>query len=99
MNLVYLYHHYCHGKLYLSRLQILSDRIVDKFVSSGLMHRDYDRVKLHVTVMNTMFRKDPSGTADAAPTRGGPRSGMKERESFDASNVLRVSIVLSMFSS
>lgn len=75
--------------LLFSRLQILCDRLVDKFVSSGLMHRDYDRVKIHVTVMNTMFRKDPSGAAIQA--QSGPRGAMKERESFDASNVLRVS--------
>ncbi|XP_064640403.1 activating signal cointegrator 1 complex subunit 1-like isoform X2 [Lineus longissimus] len=70
------------------RLQILCDRLVDKFVSSGLMHRDSDRVKIHVTVMNTMFRKDPSGAVIQA--KSGQRGATKERVSFDASNVLRL---------
>lgn len=38
-------------------LQKLADQIVEKFVSSGLMRREYDRVKLHLTVMNSLFRK------------------------------------------
>ena len=38
-------------------LQKMADRIVDKFVASGLMRRQYDRVKLHLTVMNTAFQK------------------------------------------
>jgi hypothetical protein len=25
------------------------------------MQREYDKVKLHITVMNTLFRKDPTG--------------------------------------
>ncbi len=37
-------------------LQTLCDRLVDRFVSAGIMTRQYDRVKLHVTLMNTLFR-------------------------------------------
>ena len=74
------------------RLQILADRIVDKFVSVGLMKREYDRVKLHVTLMNTLMRKDPN---DAFVSRGFDRRGiMKDRESFDANGVFRVCNVL-----
>ncbi|WAR27338.1 ASCC1-like protein [Mya arenaria] len=42
-------------------LQSIADRLVDRFETSGLLQRDHDRVKLHVTVMNTIFRKDPTG--------------------------------------
>ncbi|XP_045201166.2 activating signal cointegrator 1 complex subunit 1-like [Mercenaria mercenaria] len=68
------------------RLQIIADRLVDKFTSIGLMQREYDRVKLHITVMNTVFRKDPTGTTE--PDRRQDR-GRKERESFNAINLLK----------
>lgn len=45
----------------LPRLQMIADQLVERFVASGLMLREWDRVKLHATVMNTLFRKDPSG--------------------------------------
>ena len=38
-------------------LQKMADRIVDKFIASGLMRRQYDRVKLHLTVINTSFQR------------------------------------------
>lgn len=39
----------------------MADQLVEHFVSEGLMVREWDRVKLHGTVMNTLFRKDLSG--------------------------------------
>lgn len=47
--------------LLLLRLQVVADRLVEHFVSAGLMVREWDRVKLHGTVMNTLFRKDSTG--------------------------------------
>ena len=56
------------------------------------MKREYDRVKLHVTLMNTLMRKDPS---DTFASRGSDRRGpMKDRESFNANGVFRVCGVL-----
>lgn len=43
------------------KLQVIADRLVEHFVSVGLMVREWDRVKLHGTVMNTLFRKDSTG--------------------------------------
>jgi activating signal cointegrator complex subunit 1 len=60
---------------------------VDRFASAGLMNKEYDHVKLHVTVMNTLMRKDPAGTG---PPSGGQRGHNKDRESFDANKVLQV---------
>ena len=60
-------------------LQNIVDGIVEKFVQSGLMRRDYDRVKLHVTLLNTLFRKDQGDLGDR---------DRKERESFDGREVL-----------
>ncbi|XP_031171511.1 activating signal cointegrator 1 complex subunit 1 [Sander lucioperca] len=67
------------------KLQMIADRLVEHFVSAGLMVREWDRVKLHGTVMNTVFRKN--STVD---DMGGPgRQTMSEREAFDARNVLK----------
>ncbi|KAM7370690.1 hypothetical protein PAMP_010217 [Pampus punctatissimus] len=67
------------------KLQVIADRLVEHFVSAGLMVREWNRVKLHGTVMNTLFRKD--STAEDA---GGPgRQTMSGREAFDARNILK----------
>lgn len=71
------------------RLQTLVDRLVDKFTSADLMQQEHDHVKLHVTVMNTLMRKDPTGTSvPKVDTSSKHRN--KPRESFDGSGVLKV---------
>ncbi|KAG5855483.1 activating signal cointegrator 1 complex subunit 1 [Anguilla rostrata] len=67
------------------RLQVMADQLVEHFVAAGLMVREWDRVKLHATVMNTLFRKDPS----AEDKGGSGRPNMKDREAFDARGVLK----------
>ena len=54
--------------------------LVEKFVESGLMRREYDRVKLHLTLMNTLFRKEQGGLGD--------HDKGQVRESFDCRPVL-----------
>lgn len=67
------------------KLQMIADRLVEHFVSAGLMVREWDRVKLHGTVMNTLFRKDST-----VEDTGGPgRQTISEREAFDARNILK----------
>ncbi|XP_062383125.1 activating signal cointegrator 1 complex subunit 1 [Sardina pilchardus] len=66
-------------------LQVIADRLVEHFASSGLMVKEWDRVKLHGTVMNTLFRKDPS--AEDKGSHG--KQNTKDREAFDARNVLQ----------
>lgn len=66
------------------KLQMIADRLVEHFVSAGLMLREWDRVKLHGTVMNTLFRKDST-----VEDTGGPGRQMNEREAFDARNILK----------
>lgn len=63
------------------KLQTMADKIVTKFVESGLMSRQYDRVKLHATLINTLFRKE-SGDVGDKNDQG------ESRESFDARPVL-----------
>lgn len=65
------------------RFQLFVDRLVDRFVAKGLMRRQYDSVKLHVTLMNTLFRRDPGSASGTTQGRGRP-----VRESFDASGLL-----------
>ncbi|XP_033228166.1 activating signal cointegrator 1 complex subunit 1-like [Belonocnema kinseyi] len=61
-------------------LQDLSERIVDYFVEEGLIQRQYNRVKLHMTIMNIRFsKKDDDESANE-----------RMRETFDASNILKV---------
>uniref|UniRef100_A0A3Q3Q1U4 K Homology domain-containing protein n=1 Tax=Monopterus albus TaxID=43700 RepID=A0A3Q3Q1U4_MONAL len=48
------------------KLQVIADRLVEHFVSAGLMAREWDRVKLHGTVMNTLFRNNSNAWAEAA---------------------------------
>ncbi|KAM6896843.1 activating signal cointegrator 1 complex subunit 1 [Xenentodon cancila] len=67
------------------KLQMIADQLVDHFVSAGLMVREWDRVKLHGTVMNTLFRKDST----VEETGGGGRQTTTEREAFDARNILK----------
>ncbi|KAM9326479.1 activating signal cointegrator 1 complex subunit 1 [Gastrophryne carolinensis] len=70
------------------RLQLIVDRLMQRFVSSGLMLKEWDRVKLHATVMNTLFRKDPLAE-ERIPVASG-RPGQRERESFDGRNILKL---------
>lgn len=43
------------------RLQQLADVIVDTLETDGLLDRQYERVKLHATLMNSLFKvKDDS---------------------------------------
>ncbi|XP_063262332.1 activating signal cointegrator 1 complex subunit 1 [Prinia subflava] len=69
------------------RLQMVADQLVERFVASGLMLKEWDRVKLHATVMNTLFRKDP--TEERNNTMPG-KSSFKERESFNGQNILKL---------
>ena len=40
------------------RLQKLVDDIYERFAASGLMHREYEHVKLHATLINSIKRHD-----------------------------------------
>ncbi|KAJ1142893.1 hypothetical protein NDU88_009205 [Pleurodeles waltl] len=70
------------------KLQLIADLLMERFVSSGLMLREWDRVKLHATIMNTLFRRDPNAEEMRNTSTPG-RPGQRARESFDARNVLK----------
>jgi len=71
------------------RLQTFADQLVDRFVEHGIMLREFDHVKLHITVMNSLMRKDPS---HASITQN-DRASKRDRESFDATRLMQVIIV------
>jgi len=77
----------------LCRLQMFADRLVDRFVASGMMLHEYDHVKLHITVMNSLMRKDLSNAIVSEDSRTATRTGTKDRESFDATRVIEVIFV------
>jgi len=62
------------------RLQEAVDKVVERFVASGLMKQEYDRVKLHCTLINSLFRKEEEDESDGG-TEG-------ERRTFDAKPLL-----------
>lgn len=37
------------------------NRVLERFQAAGLIVKEWNSVKLHGTVMNTLFRKDPDG--------------------------------------
>ena len=76
-------------------LQEIADKLVDKFTSSGLMIQQYDKVKLHLTVINTLFRRndveDEEGLIQETSQceRQTGRNNMKSnRETLDARQIL-----------
>jgi activating signal cointegrator complex subunit 1 len=71
-----------------SAIQKISDALMQKFVASGLSKKQYDRVKLHATIMNSLMTTDPSGTSTV--TRKANKLADRDRESFDARNILKL---------
>ncbi|XP_071444153.1 activating signal cointegrator 1 complex subunit 1 [Hetaerina americana] len=82
----------CHEDI----LQRLADDIAAYFTQKGFMQKEYERVKLHVTLMNTIFRKEEDGLSEGARQgegndglqRRGKQPPKRGRETFDASSVL-----------
>ncbi|XP_077595013.1 activating signal cointegrator 1 complex subunit 1 isoform X1 [Stigmatopora nigra] len=68
------------------KLQVIADRLVDYFVVAEQMTKQWDRVKLHGTVINTLFRK---GATVEEASGGFGRQTTPEREAFDARNILK----------
>lgn len=54
------------------------------FIFTGIVTKQHERVKLHITLMNTIFRRDADGVTDAKAGR--------DRETFSARQILEVSL-------
>lgn len=59
------------------KLQVIADALLQKFEATDLGRKQHDRVKLHFTLINTVFR---SGSEDMPR----PVRGTRRRETFDA---------------
>lgn len=70
------------------RLQKLADALVEVFVCKGLMKKEYDKVKLHATVMNTKQRNDSDGQTPAKKSRSDLPPRFTKRISFDARKII-----------
>uniref|UniRef100_A0A8C8RIA8 Activating signal cointegrator 1 complex subunit 1 n=1 Tax=Pelusios castaneus TaxID=367368 RepID=A0A8C8RIA8_9SAUR len=70
------------------KLQLIANRLMEQFVSSGLMMKEWDSVKLHATIMNTLFRKESNAEEQNNAITG--KLPFKERETFDGRNILKV---------
>lgn len=64
-----------------SVLQTAADKIVAIFSDTGLMTRQFNRVKLHVTLLNTLFRKGVDDDDDNQVK--GPRETLDSRPIFE----------------
>lgn len=62
------------------RLQQLADALIDSLEAEGLLDRHYEHVKLHVTLMNSLFRVKEDSEEDP------------KRYAFDAKAILQVRI-------
>ncbi|XP_022095063.1 activating signal cointegrator 1 complex subunit 1-like [Acanthaster planci] len=73
-----------------NKLQVICDSLMNRFVSAGLMQQDYDRVKIHITLINTLFRREPDAEDGSKRTKG-RRDGRAEkvREAFNAKRILK----------
>lgn len=63
-------------------IQTIADGLLNRFVEAGLSKRQFDRVKLHVTIMHSLLRQDTSGPEVEHSEED------KKRKSFDARNIL-----------
>ena len=81
-------------------LQCFVDELVNSLASSDFLKKQYDRVKLHATVMNTLFRvqnidgKNVQNT-DRKNVQNTDRKNVnrKERLTFDARKIFEVRII------
>lgn len=65
-------------------LQDIANKISAFFYDRGLVRQYQDKVKLHVTLMNTKYRK--SGSEENSPIK--KKKWFEKRKSFDASSIM-----------
>ena len=55
---------YCTVLTFIVETLLLILMLTSMFVASGLMRREYDMVKLHCTLVNTLFRREEGDMGD-----------------------------------
>ncbi len=71
-------------------IQMISDHVVEQFEKSGLMKKQFEKVKLHATVMNSLCRVDANDSSENEFNQQKQAGERSPRESFDARNVLKL---------
>ena len=71
-----------YGQIHCDKLQMIAETIVNQFVDTGLMPRQFDRVKLHITLLNSIFRKNDDDYCDETDKS-------IKRETMDARPILK----------
>lgn len=66
------------------KFQSFIDDVVSEFSSLGFSKKDHERVKLHATIINSLFRDDPSERQSTQKKDG----NKKNRITFDANRIL-----------
>ena len=88
-----------YAKVVNPKLQELADSLTDPFLAAGLMTKQYDRVKLHMTVMNTKFRNkledEFAGYKEGPRIKMDARSVLSEFKDYDFGHVQLETIHLS----
>ena len=56
-----------YGRVHCEPLQSMAEYIVNQFIDTGFMPRQFDRIKLHVTLMNTKFRLKDADEEESIP--------------------------------
>lgn len=67
-------------------LQDVANKISDFFYEKGLVRQYQDKVKLHVTLMNTKYRKSESEPNSPAKKK---KHWFEKRKTFDASSIMQ----------
>lgn len=67
------------------RLQNFVDELLETLSNEGMLKKQYDRCKLHATIMNTLFRENKRPTHERI--RG---QHIRDRVTFDAREILKV---------
>lgn len=74
-------------------LQQAADSIVQSLVSTGFLRKDdVQKVKLHVTLMNTLFREKQTQEISDENDFGNKGRRNKKRTTFNAANILKVKL-------
>lgn len=72
-----------YAKIESPALQTAADQIYEYFIAKGLMQKKYDHVKLHATLINSLFRVSQTEAISE-------REAERKRITFDASEILRL---------
>uniref|UniRef100_A0A4Y0BSY7 AKAP7_NLS domain-containing protein n=2 Tax=Anopheles funestus TaxID=62324 RepID=A0A4Y0BSY7_ANOFN len=72
-----------YAKIESPALQTAADQIYEYFIAKGLMQRKYEQVKLHATLINSLFRVSQTEIVNEKEVE-------RKRITFDASEILRL---------